>query len=102
LNREKDTDHAHKEGTSNSMVIMHPCPCYIFKVKKRFHANFSIEEQTPNKIRKGSAGVVPSMMLISSFQEMHAPYTQVLLYSLYPSSPSPPLMFHSFLGCTFF
>uniref|UniRef100_A0ACD5XKJ0 Uncharacterized protein n=1 Tax=Avena sativa TaxID=4498 RepID=A0ACD5XKJ0_AVESA len=50
LNREKDADPAHKEGTSNSMP--------------------------PKKIRKGSAGVVPSMMLISSFQEMHAPYTQ--------------------------
>ncbi|KAL6649753.1 hypothetical protein ACP70R_013977 [Stipagrostis hirtigluma subsp. patula] len=29
-----------------------------------------------NKTRKGSAGVVPSMMLLNTFQEMHAPYTQ--------------------------
>ncbi|KAI4994645.1 hypothetical protein ZWY2020_034286 [Hordeum vulgare] len=50
LNREKDTGDVHKERSSNSMA--------------------------PNKIRKGSAGVVPSMMLINTFQEMHAPYTQ--------------------------
>ncbi|CAM0872740.1 unnamed protein product [Alopecurus aequalis] len=50
LNHEKDTNHAHKEGTSNSME--------------------------PDKIRKGSAGIVPSLMLINTFQEMHAPYTQ--------------------------
>ncbi|OEL29559.1 hypothetical protein BAE44_0009421 [Dichanthelium oligosanthes] len=31
-----------------------------------------------NKARKGSAGVVPKMMLLNSFQEMHAPYTQGL------------------------
>ncbi|XP_010228735.1 rab3 GTPase-activating protein catalytic subunit isoform X2 [Brachypodium distachyon] len=50
LNCEKDTDLANKEGISNSTA--------------------------PSKIRKGSAGVVPSMMLINIFQEMHAPYTQ--------------------------
>lgn len=50
LNHEKDTNHADKEGTSNSMA--------------------------PNKIRKGSAGIVPSLMLINTFQEMHIPYTQ--------------------------
>ncbi|VAH89924.1 unnamed protein product [Triticum turgidum subsp. durum] len=50
LNHKKDIDDAHKEKTSNSMA--------------------------PDKIRKGSAGAVPSMMLINTFQEMHAPYTQ--------------------------
>jgi Rab3 GTPase-activating protein catalytic subunit len=30
------------------------------------------------KTRKGSAGVVPKMMLLNTFQEMHAPYTQFL------------------------
>ena len=58
---------------------MHSCPHHIFEVKKRSDANISIEEQAPNKIRKGSAGIVPSLMLINTFQEMHAPYTQVLL-----------------------
>jgi hypothetical protein len=31
-----------------------------------------------NKYRKGSTGVVPKMMLLNTFHEMHAPYTQVL------------------------
>uniref|UniRef100_A0A0E0KCH2 Rab3 GTPase-activating protein catalytic subunit n=1 Tax=Oryza punctata TaxID=4537 RepID=A0A0E0KCH2_ORYPU len=50
LSREKGTDHAHEDGISNSVA--------------------------QNKIRKGSAGVVPSMLLLNTFQEMHAPYTQ--------------------------
>lgn len=33
-----------------------------------------------DKTRRGSAGVVRSMMLLNSFEEMHAPYTQVSLY----------------------
>ncbi|XP_062210932.1 uncharacterized protein LOC133912285 isoform X3 [Phragmites australis] len=36
----------------------------------------STAEQAVKKTRKGSAGVVPSMMLLNTFQEMHAPYTQ--------------------------
>lgn len=48
LNREKGA--GYKDETSNSMAV--------------------------NKSRKGSAGVVPKMMLLNTFQEMHAPYTQ--------------------------
>nr|XP_010921006.1 rab3 GTPase-activating protein catalytic subunit isoform X1 [Elaeis guineensis] len=32
--------------------------------------------QPVDQVRRGSAGVVGSMMLLNSFQEMHAPYTQ--------------------------
>ncbi|KAL6901909.1 hypothetical protein ACP4OV_004785 [Aristida adscensionis] len=46
-NREKD---GHADNTSNTVAV--------------------------SKTRKGSAGVVPSMMLLNTFQEMHAPYTQ--------------------------
>lgn len=45
--------------------------------------------QPVDQIRRGSAGVVGSMKLLNSFQEMHAPYTQVFvqhLYSIYHSS----------------
>ncbi|KAF8721400.1 hypothetical protein HU200_023112 [Digitaria exilis] len=48
LNREKSV--GHKDETSNAAAA--------------------------NKTRKGSAGVVPKMMLLNTFQEMHAPYTQ--------------------------
>ncbi|CAM0152927.1 unnamed protein product [Urochloa decumbens] len=48
LNREKGA--GHKDETSNTMAV--------------------------NKTRKGSAGVVPKMMLLNTKQEMHAPYTQ--------------------------
>nr|CAD1841900.1 unnamed protein product [Ananas comosus var. bracteatus] len=41
----------------------------------------SSDRQSKHRERRGSAGVVPSMMLLRSFQEMHAPYTQ-----------DPPLM----------
>ncbi|KAG8063766.1 hypothetical protein GUJ93_ZPchr0003g17722 [Zizania palustris] len=50
LSREKGTDQAHEDVTSNSAA--------------------------QNKTRKGSAGVVPLMMLLNTFEEMHAPYTQ--------------------------
>ncbi|XP_074589506.1 uncharacterized protein LOC141845330 isoform X2 [Curcuma longa] len=33
-------------------------------------------KQTTNQLRKGSAGIVGSMMLLRSCQKMHAPYTQ--------------------------
>ncbi|OUZ99155.1 Rab3 GTPase-activating protein catalytic subunit [Macleaya cordata] len=36
----------------------------------------SVNLQPPARIRRGSAGVVGSMMLLNSYQRMHAPYTQ--------------------------
>lgn len=39
----------------------------------------SASSKSSDSIRKGSSGVVGSMMLLKSHQSMHAPYTQVHL-----------------------
>ncbi|XP_072997458.1 uncharacterized protein [Typha latifolia] len=44
--------------------------------KKYKYAESSSDPQIVHRVRRGSAGVVQSMMLLHSFQEMHAPYTQ--------------------------
>jgi len=43
------------------------------------HKDETSNTKATTKVRKGSAGVVPKMMLLNTFQEMHAPYTQVLV-----------------------
>lgn len=43
----------------------------------------SAEKRPSDSIRRGSAGVVGSMMLLKSYQNMHAPFTQVAPISLY-------------------
>lgn len=43
----------------------------------------SSDRQSKHRERRGSAGVVPSMRLLRSFQEMHAPYTQVCVSILF-------------------
>jgi hypothetical protein len=40
------------------------------------------DQKKADKTKRGSAGVVRSMMLLNSFEEMHAPYTQVYLYKI--------------------
>lgn len=37
----------------------------------------SANQKSSDSIRRGSAGVAGSMMLLKSYQSMHAPYTQV-------------------------
>jgi hypothetical protein len=37
------------------------------------------DQKKTDKTRRGSAGVVRSMMLLNSFEDMHAPYTQVYM-----------------------
>lgn len=42
----------------------------------------SSDQKKADKTRRGSTGAVRSMMLLNSFEEMHAPYTQVYLYDI--------------------
>ncbi|KAK3151332.1 hypothetical protein QOZ80_3AG0244510 [Eleusine coracana subsp. coracana] len=75
---------------SNSCIDLSSCLIHqklqmlaicIERKKSRNHEEVTGHKETSNakavqKSRKGSAGVVPSMMLLNTFQEMHAPYTQ--------------------------
>ncbi|KAJ4793115.1 Rab3 GTPase-activating protein catalytic subunit [Rhynchospora pubera] len=44
--------------------------------KRKMKLSNSSDQKKFDKTRRGSAGIVQSMMLLNSFEEMHAPYTQ--------------------------
>ncbi|KAM0953812.1 putative Rab3 GTPase-activating protein catalytic subunit [Dioscorea sansibarensis] len=61
---EFNSDGPGSEGTTGSLTVDTEC------------AMASPDVQKSCQIRKGSAGIVGNMMLLHSFQKMHAPYTQ--------------------------
>lgn len=66
------SDSPDSEGTTGNLTVDAEC------------AVASPDAHKSCPIRKGSSGIVGNMMLLHSFQKMHAPYTQVshLLSSL--------------------
>ncbi|XP_015579317.1 rab3 GTPase-activating protein catalytic subunit isoform X2 [Ricinus communis] len=72
------------DGIRDSPLIqdgLHRSEPLISKSTMKHEDGFSSDLKPPDRSRRGSAGVVGTMMLLKSYQSMHAPFTQ-----------DPPLM----------